>query len=135
VGGVRKAIPTVPVPAAATGAVGRNRRWTVARKRDGAFRRAGRWPGRDPVARGEAGGRGFEAVGAGGEPQPEAAGRAGEGRSVVVSRGHGFLIPGWCDGFRDRGSGGELVSCWLVSVSPVAGLIGDPVFLDTRLAY
>jgi hypothetical protein len=40
-------MPTVPVPAAATGAVGRNRSWTVARKRDGAFRRAGRWPGRD----------------------------------------------------------------------------------------
>jgi hypothetical protein len=70
-------------------------------------------------------GGGAEMVGAGAEPQRDAAGRAGEGRSVVVSRGHGLLIPGWCDGFRDRGSGGELVSCWLLSVSPVPGLSAD----------
>ena len=38
VGGARRAMPTVPEPAAATGPVGPNQRWTVTRKREVALR-------------------------------------------------------------------------------------------------
>jgi hypothetical protein len=38
VGGARRAMPAVPEPAAATGPVGPNQRWTVTRKRELALR-------------------------------------------------------------------------------------------------